>query len=799
MNPGQTTTVSREQRFTKGRPCPICGGYDTAPRGQSVRCHGFMSSDGEWAHCSREEFAGAAPYNDKTKAYIHKLTGDCKCGARHGFPASGPSPNGERNERARREKGHKGRIVKTYDYRDEGGNLLYQTVRFDPKDFRQRQPNPAGGWTWNLKDVQLVLYRLQELLAADKGTRTLVCAGEKDTDTAAELGFLATTNPLGEGKWRHEYSEALRGRPVAIIAHNDEAGRKHAEDVAHSLHGKAASVKVINLPGVPEGGGDLTDWTDAGGTREELERLIGEAPEWSPPPSRGDAAWATCEALARQKNLTALFADALKRSGVAGESNQVRLLYLSLNSRHLDKPVSVAVKGPSSGGKSHLVERVVAGFPESAVYELTSMSEKALIYLDEDMRHRFLVIYEASGMEGDMQTYLIRSLLSENRIRYQTAESTPQGVKPRLLEMEGPTGLMVTTTRNRMHPENETRLLSIYVTDTRLQTKEIFRALAEEDREEVSLEGWKTLQTWIEGGTREVSVPFGRVLAEMVPPLATRLRRDFGAVLRLIKSHALLHRASRETDDKGRIVATLEDYAIVRELIADLVSEGVGGTVRKTVKETVQAVAELTRPEEVEDIGIKKIADKLKLDRSTTQRRVKAAADEGYLVNEEDQRGKAARWCLGEPMPADVVVLPARDALQAEYEGVQVCNDIGGETGGKTKEGCATEKGVHCTPPLYKPKTRAGEIENPIDTPTKVSPPSYEPEENASWGRGGIKSAHLHTPTHAARNGDDGLHTPHPLHTPEEEKPSEPQEGDDVGEDLAAVRELFDTDEEGIE
>ena len=487
---------------------------------------------------------------------------------------------------------------------------------------------------------------------------------------------------------------------------------------------------------------------------------------------RAEEAWAKCAELAGRSNLTWHFADALKRSGVAGESNQIRLLHLSLNSRHLEKPVSVAVKGPSSGGKSHLVERVVAGFPESAVYELTSMSEKALIYLDEDMRHRFLVIYEASGMEGDMQTYLIRSLLSENRIRYQTAESTPQGVKPRLLEMEGPTGLMVTTTQNRMHPENETRLLSIYITDTRDQTKEIFRALAEEDREEVSLEEWKSLQTWIEGGALAVSVPFGKVLAEMVPPLATRLRRDFGAVLRLIKSHALLHRATRETDAKGRIVATLEDYAVVRELIADLVSEGVGGTVRETVKETVRAVAELTTPEDVETVGIKKIADRLKLDRSTTQRRVKAAADEGYLVNSEDQRGKAAKWSIGEPMPSDVAVLPTREDLESEYEGVQVCNATGGERGECPKEGCA--KGVQCAMHNHAAKHAEckEETRNPIDKPNNKYYPAHKSEEKAQQGRGGNGTAHLHTPTHSVKKEGDALHNAHPLHTPNGTKAS---------------------------
>ncbi|MBA7632893.1 hypothetical protein ES703_40449 [subsurface metagenome] len=59
-------------------------------------------------------------------------------------------------------------IVATYDYRDESGELLYQVVRYEPKDFRQRRPDGKGGWIWNLNNTRRVLYRLQELLTADK-------------------------------------------------------------------------------------------------------------------------------------------------------------------------------------------------------------------------------------------------------------------------------------------------------------------------------------------------------------------------------------------------------------------------------------------------------------------------------------------------------------------------------------------------------------------------------------------------------------------------------------------------------
>src|SRR5512143_3457336 len=54
------------------------------------------------------------------------------------------------------------RIAAIYEYRDEHGNLLFQTLRFEPKDFRQRRPDGNGGWIWNLDGVRLVPYRLPE-------------------------------------------------------------------------------------------------------------------------------------------------------------------------------------------------------------------------------------------------------------------------------------------------------------------------------------------------------------------------------------------------------------------------------------------------------------------------------------------------------------------------------------------------------------------------------------------------------------------------------------------------------------
>ncbi len=98
-------------------------------------------------------------------------------------------------------------------------------------------------------------------------------------------------------------------------------------------------------------------------------------------------------------------------------------------------------------------------------------------------------------MNGDFQTYLIRSLLSEGRLRYEVVEKTSEGLKPRLIEREGPTGLLVTTTAVKLHPENETRLLSLTVTDTHQQTRDVLAALARgAGGEYPNLGAWHALQ-----------------------------------------------------------------------------------------------------------------------------------------------------------------------------------------------------------------------------------------------------------------------------------------------------------------
>lgn len=179
------------------------------------------------------------------------------------------------------------KIVATYDYRDTDGTLLFQVVRYDPKDFRQRRPSPSNPseWVWSIKGTKVVPYRLPELIAADRTKPVFICEGEKDCDRLAAVGLVATCNAMGAAaagaastkcKWRPEHAEYLRGRVAIIVPDNDQPGRDHAAGVAASLAGIAASVKILALPGVAEKG-DASDWLDNGGTAEQLLALSAAA------------------------------------------------------------------------------------------------------------------------------------------------------------------------------------------------------------------------------------------------------------------------------------------------------------------------------------------------------------------------------------------------------------------------------------------------------------------------------------------------------------------------------------------
>jgi hypothetical protein len=155
------------------------------------------------------------------------------------------------------------RVVAAYGYTDESGKLLYQVVRYEPKDFKQRRPDGRNDWIWK-KGERQVLYRLPEILEAPI---VFVAEGEKDVETLREHGFVATTNAGGsEAPWLPSYTQTLASREVILIPDADEPGRRRVLKIARALINHAAAITVFD-PGPSK---DISEWFERGHSEVEL-------------------------------------------------------------------------------------------------------------------------------------------------------------------------------------------------------------------------------------------------------------------------------------------------------------------------------------------------------------------------------------------------------------------------------------------------------------------------------------------------------------------------------------------------
>jgi RecA-family ATPase len=170
------------------------------------------------------------------------------------------------------------KAIATYNY-DVDGVTLYQKRRYhDPNHkFDCWQPDGKGGWINGMRGVdRRVLYRLSDVL---QGGTVFFCEGERDADNLNALG-LCTTTIVGAGSWTDECVQALKERDVVIMRDNDDAGIKRAQEAAEHLHGVASRLRMCLLPDLPPKG-DVTDWIEAGGTVDQLQRIIEDVPDWA--------------------------------------------------------------------------------------------------------------------------------------------------------------------------------------------------------------------------------------------------------------------------------------------------------------------------------------------------------------------------------------------------------------------------------------------------------------------------------------------------------------------------------------
>jgi AAA domain/Bacterial regulatory protein, arsR family len=238
-----------------------------------------MSNVTEFTYSTRKQDCPCGQSRSYTPLTSHTSGGKChssKCGQRFFPPEPPPKASSNHDEQV-------------YPYRDLKGKTVFETVRYyknGEKSFYQRRPTANGGYDKGLGQganrVPLVLYNLPEITQAiAQKQQIFIVEGEKDVETLKRNGLVATCNPMGAGKWRSEFNSILRDANVIVLPDNDEAGKAHGDKVARELSDVAASVRIIDLPNLPDKG-DVSDWLMRGNSVQELCKIASETPLFDP-------------------------------------------------------------------------------------------------------------------------------------------------------------------------------------------------------------------------------------------------------------------------------------------------------------------------------------------------------------------------------------------------------------------------------------------------------------------------------------------------------------------------------------
>jgi hypothetical protein len=311
--------------------------------------------------------------------------------------------------------------------------------------------------------------------------------------------------------------------------------------------------------------------------------------EKTPPDIRAEA-----EAFLRDPDLIERIASDIESQGVAGETELAVTLYLVYTSRKLRKPLAARVRGPSSSGKSHIINKAACLMPPEAVIQATQMTPQALFYMpDGSLRHKLIVAGERSRSEEDEAaeaTRALREMISAGRLSKLIPMKTGERMETVLIQQEGPVAFVESTTLGEVFAEDENRALPLYTDERPEQTRRILSAMADAyagqpagDHDPARVrEVHHAAQRMLE--RREVLVPFAAQVGAKLPPERVEVRRAFPALMSMVQASALLHQFQREQTDDGCVIAERGDYLVAANLLTGAMRRLLGGGISEPAR-----------------------------------------------------------------------------------------------------------------------------------------------------------------------------------------------------------------------
>jgi hypothetical protein len=416
--------------------------------------------------------------------------------------------------------------------------------------------------------------------------------------------------------------------------------------------------------------------------KKEAARASAEQAAAEPAPTEEERQIA--ERVLRSPTLLYEVLKMVKKLGIVGEEKNILLHYIVVTSRNLSQPLSAVVKGDSSSGKSHVLLTTLKLFPKSAYIDLTDATPQSFYYTpDGYFKHKIIVLFEKHGSER--ADYSIRTLQSEGKLKIQVTVKNPDTgeFEAKVIEKEGPTGFVTTTTASLIHGENDTRNISIFPDQSSAQTSRVYASvdakyLGKPKVSDSELKPWHHAQVILE--PLPVLIPFAASFRKYFPATIVRTRRDYGHFLAIMETIALLHQKQRsiiEINGQKHIRATLADAYMAKVIVEASLAKTIYELPEKTI-EVILAAKSLFGTDPAGDLPplddskgctftITQLSKGLGWDRDTVAKWLKPAEKKGYVTVVVESKGsKGAEYKVEEKeLPSDEF-LPTVEQLVAD-------------------------------------------------------------------------------------------------------------------------------------
>jgi hypothetical protein len=367
------------------------------------------------------------------------------------------------------------------------------------------------------------------------------------------------------------------------------------------------------------------------------------------------------EEMLRDPSLIRYVAEDIAALGVAGERDLGTDFYLIGTSRKLENPVSGRAHGPSSSGKSHVLDRVAEMFPPEDVVRATAMTPQSLHHMPPgSLQHKFVVGGERSlRQEADVveATRALREMLSAGRLSKLMPVKVEGGrIETVLIKQEGPIAFAETTTLAKVFDEDSNRCIFLETDTTPEQTRLIYAAVSarysgayDPAAAEKIIQRHRTMQRLLRGG--EVVIPYAELLADKLPAEKIEGRRAIGQILGVVSAVALLYQFQRELDGADRVVATKEDYLTVKDLLSGPMALVLGGRVSVAAR---GFYTRLLNKVDGAQFSTSEVAKGEHVSGRAVLNWLHELSDTGYVVQVEEGRGrKPSVWKTSPDPPGD--------------------------------------------------------------------------------------------------------------------------------------------------